>query len=295
MQNGKTRLRRIGLSLCFLGPVTIFFCLVFVIPFLSGIYYSFTEWNGVDQKAIWIGWENFVTIVTQDAQFLKSFGFTVKFTIVTLVLTNVLAFLFALALVQPLKTRNALRTAFFLPNVIGGVLLGFIWRFIFVNGFSTLGQLTGIAVLQQPWLGTPETGFWGVVLVYTWRSVGYLMIIYVANLLNIDKAQLEAAQIDGAQGFSLFRYMIFPLVMPAITVCLFLTLSWTFKSFDIVISLTQGGPFRSTETVALNIYLEAFSYGNYGVGAAKALMYFLIVGIFTLTQVNLTKKAEVEA
>jgi raffinose/stachyose/melibiose transport system permease protein len=155
--------------------------------------------------------------------------------------------------------------------------------------------MTGIAALQQSWLGTPETGFWGVVLVYTWRSVGYLMIIYVANLLNIDKTLLEAARIDGAKGFPLFRYIIFPLVMPAITVCLFLTLSWTFKSFDIVISLTQGGPFRSTETVALNIYLEAFSYSNYGLGAAKAFIYFLIVGVFTLTQVNLTKKAEVEA
>lgn len=295
MMNGKKYFKRIGFSLCFLGPVTFFFCLVFVIPFLSGIYYSFTEWNGVDQAARWIGWENFVTVFTQDAQFLKSFWFTAKFTLVTLVLTNVLAFLFALALVQPLKTRSALRTAFFLPNVIGGVLLGFIWRFIFVNGFWTLGQLTGIAALQQPWLGTPETGFWGVVFVYTWRSVGYLMIIYVASLLNIDKALFEAARIDGAKGFAMFRHIIFPLVMPAITVCLFLTLSWTFKSFDIVISLTQGGPFRSTETVALNIYLEAFSYGNYGLGAAKALIYFLIVGIFTLTQVNLTKKAEVEA
>lgn len=295
MLNSNNRFKRIGLAVCFLGPVTVFFCLVFVIPFLSGIYYSFTEWNGVNQDAQWIGWKNFITIFTQDAQFLKSFGFTLRFTLVTLVTANVVAFLFALALVQPIKSRGALRTAFFLPNVIGGVLLGFIWRFIFVNGFGTLGQITGISTLQQPWLGTPETGFWGVVLVYTWRSVGYLMIIYVANLLNIDKAQLEAAKIDGAQGFPLFRYIILPLVMPAITVCLFLTLSWTFKSFDIVISLTQGGPFRSTETVALNIYLEAFSYSNYGLGAAKSLIYFLIVGIFTLTQVNLTKKAEVEA
>jgi raffinose/stachyose/melibiose transport system permease protein len=295
MMNWKKRLRRIGLSVCFLGPMTFFFCLVFVLPFFSGIYYSFTEWNGIDQEAQWIGLKNFVTIFTQDAQFLQSFWFTLQFTIVTLVLANVLAFLFALALVQPIKSRNALRTAFFLPNVIGGVLLGFIWRFIFVNGFGTLGQMTNLSIFQMPWLGTPETGFWGIVLVYTWRSVGYLMIIYVANLLNIDKSLLEAARIDGAKGLALFRYSIFPLVMPAITVCLFLTLSWTFKSFDIVIALTHGGPFRSTETAALNIYLEVFSYNNYGLGAAKSFIYFLVVGIFTLTQVGLTKKAEVEA
>jgi raffinose/stachyose/melibiose transport system permease protein len=198
-------------------------------------------------------------------------------------------------LIQPIKSRGALRTIFFLPNVIGGVLLGFIWRFIFVNGFSAMGNLTQFNIFLLPWLGTPETGFWSLVIVYTWRSVGYLMIIYIAHLLNIDSHLLEAAKIDGATNFVLFTRVIIPLSMSAITVCLFLVLSWAFKSFDIVLSLTGGGPFRSTETVALNIYYEAFSYSNFGMGSAKSLIYFVVVGSITMVQVFLTKRKEIEA
>jgi raffinose/stachyose/melibiose transport system permease protein len=287
--------RKRGLAAVFIGPGAIFFLLIIAIPFLSGIYYSLTEWNGVSSKAAWAGLNNFKYIFLQDPQFFTSFWFTIRFTVTTLILTNVLAFLFAMALVQPIRMRGTLRTIFFLPNVIGGVLLGFIWRFILVNGFATLGEITHLQLFTLPWLGTPETGFWGIVIVYTWRSVGYLMIIYIAYLLNIDPHLIEAAGIDGARGFYLFRRIILPLSMPAITVCLFLVLSWTFKSFDIVFSLTAGGPFRSTETVALNIYREAFTYGNYGLGSAKSLIYFLIVGGLTFLQVRLTKKIEVEA
>lgn len=279
----------------FIGPATLFFILIIAYPFLSGIYYSFTEWNGVNAQPIWVGMQNFTDIINDTSHFLSSFWFTLKFTLTTLVLTNVLAFIFALALIQPIKSRNSLRTVFFLPNVIGGVLLGFIWRFIFVNGFGTLGTLLPLKVFSLPWLGTPETGFWGIVIVYTWRSVGYLMIIYIAHLLNIDSHLLEAAKIDGASNMTLFSRIVLPLSMSAITVCLFLVLSWTFKSFDIVLSLTAGGPFRSTETVALNIYLEAFSYSNFGKGAAKSLIYFILVGSLTLLQVFLTKRKEVEA
>ena len=283
------------LATVFLGPSTFFFLLVIAVPFLSGIYYSFTNWNGVQSKATWSGLSNFKYLLLQDSQFFASFWFTFRFTLTTLVITNVVAFVFAMALVQPLRFRGALRTVFFLPNVIGGVLLGFVWRFILVNGFATLGELTSIKLFLLPWLGSPETGFWGIVIVYTWQSVGYLMIIYIAHLLNIDSQLLEAAQIDGAHGFFLFTRMILPLSMPAITVCLFLVLSWTFKSFDIVLSLTAGGPFRSTETVALNIYREAFTYGNYGICSAKSIIYFLVVGGITFLQVRLTKKMEVEA
>jgi raffinose/stachyose/melibiose transport system permease protein len=200
-----------------------------------------------------------------------------------------------MALIQPLRTRGLLRTVFFLPNVIGGVLLGFIWRFILVNGFSTIGEITNLSLFTLPWLGTPGTGFWGLVIVYTWRSVGYLMIIYIAHFLNIDSQLMEAARMDGAGGYYMFSRILVPLSMPAITVCLFLVLSWTFKSFDIVFSLTSGGPFRSTETVALNIYLEAFRYGNYGIGSAKSILYFMLVGAITLFQVRMTKRMEVEA
>lgn len=288
-------LKKTGLTLLFIGPATFFFILIIAYPFFSGIYYSFTEWNGVNAQPLWIGLDNFSKIIFEDSQFLESFWFTLRFTLTTLIITNVLAFFFALILIQPIKTRGALRTVFFLPNVIGGVLLGFIWRFILVNGFGTIGELTNLPVFILPWLGTPETGFWGIVIVYTWRSIGYLIIIYIAHLLNIDSHLIEAAKIDGASSFSMFTKIILPLSMSAITVCLFLVLSWTFKSFDIVLSLTAGGPFRSTETVALNIYYEAFSYSNFGLGSAKSLIYFIIVGGLTMLQVYLTKKREVEA
>jgi len=288
-------IKKILLASIFLGPATIFFVLIIAYPFFSGIFYSFTEWNGVNAKPIWVGLQNFIEIFKNDSQFIASFWFTLRFTFTTLILTNVLAFVFALVLIQPIKSRGALRTIFFLPNVIGGVLLGFIWRFIFVNGFSAMGNLTQFNIFLLPWLGTPETGFWSLVIVYTWRSVGYLMIIYIAHLLNIDSHLLEAAKIDGATNFVLFTRVIIPLSMSAITVCLFLVLSWAFKSFDIVLSLTGGGPFRSTETVALNIYHEAFSYSNFGMGSAKSLIYFVVVGSITMVQVFLTKRKEIEA
>jgi len=289
-----TLMKKTGLTLLFIGPASIFFILIIAYPFFSGIYYSFTEWNGVNAKPIWVGMRNFIEIFKEDSQFFASFWFTVRFTVTTLILTNVLAFTFALILIQPIKSRGPLRTVFFLPNVIGGVLLGFIWRFILVNGFGTIGELTNLQVFMLPWLGSPETGFWGIVIVYTWRSVGYLMIIYIAHLLNIDTHLLEAAKIDGASSFGMFSKIILPLSMSAITVCLFLVLSWTFKSFDIVLSLTAGGPFRSTETVALNIYYEAFSYNNFGIGSAKSLIYFILVGGVTMLQVRFTKSREVE-
>jgi raffinose/stachyose/melibiose transport system permease protein len=288
-------LKRRGLGAVFMGPATFFFILIIAYPFFSGIFYSFTEWNGVNAKATWVGLSNFKTLFTDDLNFFHSFWFTLHFTLTTLVLTNILAFSFALVLIQPIKSRGALRTIFFLPNVIGGVLLGFIWRFILVNGFEAIGDFTHIPVFNLPWLGTAQTGFWGIVIVYTWRSVGYLMIIYIAHLLNIDSQLLEAAKIDGAGSFQMFSDIILPLSVPAITVCIFLVLSWTFKSFDIVLSLTSGGPFRSTETVALNIYHEAFSYNNYGMGAAKSILYVILVGAITLLQVSLTKKREIEA
>jgi len=289
-----TLMKKTGLTLLFIGPASIFFILIIAYPFFSGIYYSFTEWNGVNAKPIWVGMRNFIEIFKEDSQFFASFWFTVRFTVTTLIITNILAFTFALILIQPIKSRGPLRTVFFLPNVIGGVLLGFIWRFILVNGFGTIGELTNLQVFMLPWLGSPETGFWGIVIVYTWRSVGYLMIIYIAHLLNIDTHLLEAAKIDGASSFGMFSKIILPLSMSAITVCLFLVLSWTFKSFDIVLSLTAGGPFRSTETVALNIYYEAFSYSNFGIGSAKSLIYFILVGGVTMLQVRFTNNREVE-
>ncbi|MBH5317268.1 sugar ABC transporter permease [Paenibacillus sp. GSMTC-2017] len=279
----------------FTGPAILFFSVIIVIPFLLGLYYSFTDWNGVSGEVTWVGLENYKQIFMHDSSFRDSFWFTTKFTILGVVLTNVLGFFLAYFLIKPLKSRNFLRTVFFMPNVIGGLLLGFIWQFIFVKGFSAIGTATGLSFFNLPWLGTESTAFWAIVIVFVWQTAGYLMVIYISSLNNVPKDILEAAEIDGANRFQVLRSIIVPLIMPAATVCLFLAISWSFKMFDLNLSLTKGGPFGSTESVAMNIYNEAFARNRYGLGTAKAIIFFVIVAVITSLQVKLTKSKEVKA
>ncbi|MDF2936046.1 MAG: transporter permease [Paenibacillaceae bacterium] len=288
------RAREWGVQLVFVGPAFVFFSAVVLIPFFLGMYYSFTDWNGVNTHMSWVGLENFRQIFTEDKAFWQAFSFTARFSLCSVVLMNLLAFSLAFLLTRPLKTRNILRTVFFLPNVIGGLLLGFIWQFIFVKGFASIGAATGIGFFELPWLGDERTAFWGILIVSIWQGAGYLMIIYIAALVNIPSELLEAARIDGATTWDTLKSIMLPLVMPAVTVCLFLAISWAFKMFDLNLSLTKGGPFRSTESVALNIYAEAFQNNRYGLGTAKALLFFLAVAAITGLQVFLTKRKEVE-
>lgn len=281
-------------QLVFVGPALLFFSIIIIIPFLMSIYYSFTEWNGVTSGVKWAGLDNFKHILLTDKDFHRSFWFTTRFTITNVILANVLGFLLALLLSQALKTKNVLRTIFFMPNVIGGLLLGFIWQFIFVKGFATIGELTQLAFFQLPWLGDAPTAFWGLIIVSVWQTAGYLMVIYIAGLANVPKELTEAAYIDGATRFQTLRHITLPMIMPAVTVCLFLTISWAFKMYDLNVSLTQGGPFNSTQSVALNIYEEAFRNNRYGLGTAKAFIFFIVVALITLIQVSITKKREVE-
>lgn len=282
-------------QLIFVGPSTIFFLIIIVVPFLLGLYYSFTDWNGVSGDVTWVGFDNFKQIITNDPDFGKAFWFTVRFTVIGIIVTNVLGFFLAYFLTKPLKSRNVLRTIFFMPNVIGGLLLGFIWQFIFVKGFSAVGSATGWHFFNLPWLGDETTAFWGIVIVFVWQTAGYLMVIYISSINNIPKDILEAAEIDGASKLQILKSVIVPLVMPAVTVCLFLAISWSFKMFDLNLSLTKGGPFRSTESVALNIYNEAFQNNRYGLGTAKAIIFFVVVAIITSLQVKITKSKEVES
>lgn len=295
MMRRNKMLREMSLQAFFVGPATLAFAVIVLLPFLMSIYYSFTEWNGVSSDMKWVGIANYTTILTEDDAFLHSFGFTARFTVASVVLTNVLGFLLALLLTQALKTRNVLRTIFFMPNVIGGLLLGFIWQFIFVKGFATIGELTGIGFFQLPWLGDAATGFWGLIIVSVWQSAGYLMIIYIAALSNVPKDVIEAARIDGATPLQMLRHITVPLIMPAVTVCLFLAISWAFKMFDLNMSLTKGGPFGSTESIAMNIYQDAFRNNQLGLGSAKSVIFFAAVALVTLIQVSFTKKREVEA
>ncbi|QPC45804.1 carbohydrate ABC transporter permease [Mangrovibacillus cuniculi] len=279
----------------FVGPAILFFTIVQLVPFFMGLYYSFTSWNGVSSTAEWVGFANYLKIFTNDKDFLNSFLFTTKFMLAAVVISNLIGFSLALLLNAALKSKNILRTVYFIPNVIGGLLLGFIWQFIFVKGFAAVGAATDIAFFKLPWLGDETTAFWGIVIVFAWQISGYMMVIYIAALQGVDPSLLEAAKIDGASSWMMLRKIIIPLILPAFTICFFLTISMAFKIFDLNLSLTGGGPFNSTQSVAINIYNEAFQYNRYGLGTAKSFIFFLIVAVFTTLQVVLTKRKEVQA
>lgn len=278
----------------FLGPALLLFIIIMALPFALGIYYSFSDWNGVSSKVGWVGFDNYKNLVTDDPNFAHAFWFTARFTVAVVLISNLFGFLMAYMLSKRLKSRNWLRTIFFMPNVLGGLLLGFIWQFILVQSFPSIGKATQLWPFTLSWLGTEATAFWGIVIVSVWQGAGYLMVIYIAGLTNVPTDLLEAAAIDGAKSRQILRHIVLPLIMPAVTVCLFLSISWTFKSFDLNFSLTQGGPFRSTESVAMNIYVEAFKNNRYGLGSAKAIVFFIVVTVITMVQVSITKKREVE-
>jgi len=279
----------------FLGPAIVMYSLIIAVPFVLSLYYSFTNWNGISTRYDWIGMGNYRTVFLHDPDFIRSFWFSTKITFAITVLTNVLGFGLAYALMSRFKFRNVWRTVFFVPNVLGGLLLGFIWRFIFTSGFPVIGRLTDIPFFQQSWLGTEATSFWALVIVSVWQNMGYVMVIYIAGLSALSQEVQEAARIDGANEFqSLFR-MKLPMLMSSITVCLFLTINFTYKMYDLNLSLTKGGPFRSSESVALNIVEEAFVNNNYALGTAKAVLFLLVIAAVTSAQVYATKRMEVDA
>ncbi|WP_105614450.1 carbohydrate ABC transporter permease [Vallitalea okinawensis] len=289
----KKKLRYLLDEVVFIGPAFIFFLIIVIIPFIIGMYYSFTSWDGVNDNITWVGLDNFIYLF-KDEGFINSFIFTLKFTFVSVIITNLIALLLALVLTSQIKTSKVLRTVFFTPNVISGLLLGFVWQFIFVNGFSAIGEMTDLAFFNLPWLGTASTAFWAIIIVSSWQGAGYLMVIYIAGIINIPTDLKEAAGIDGANAFQRFFKVTLPMIMSSITICLFLSISWAFKMFDLNYALTKGGPFNSTKSVALDIYLEAFQNNNYGLGTAKAFVFFIVVAGITALQVKLTKEREVE-
>jgi len=267
-------------------PTIVAFVISFVIPFIMGLYLSFTKFNTVTD-ARWIGLKNYITAFANDTTFLQSLWFTVKFTVVSVITINVIAFILALLLTGTLKGTNLFRTVFFMPNLIGGIVLGYIWLSI-INSFLYKFDLT--ITFDATY------GFWGLVIMMNWQLIGYMMIIYIAGIQNVPVELIEAAKIDGASRFQILRKVTLPLVMPSATICLFLTLTNSFKLFDQNLALTNGAPGESTTMVALDIYKTFYSrMGWEGVGQAKAVIFFLIVGIIAITQVVLTRRKEVES
>ncbi len=268
----------------FVLPTLIAFFIAFVIPFFWGVYLSFCKFKTI-KKAEFVGFDNYIAAFKND-NFVNAFKFTVIFAIVAVIVINVAAFTLAVLLTQKVKGTNLFRTVFFMPNLIGGIVLGYIWNSIFNSILKSYS--TTIA-------NDAKYGFWGLIILMSWQLIGYMMIIYIAGLQNVPTDLKEAAQIDGASRWQQLRKITIPMVMPSITICLFLSVSNCFKLFDQNLSLTGGAPQRKTAMLALDIF-DTF-YGNNtskGIGQAKAVLFFLLVGIIALTQLFFTRRKEVE-
>ena len=270
----------------FVLPTFLTFAIVFLIPFVLGVGLSFTKFTTIF-NAKFVGISNYTKAFASSQRFIQAFGFTTIFTIVTIITINIIAFAIALALTREIKGSNLFRTVFFMPNLIGGIVLGYTWQ-VMLN--SVLLKLIGKGLLAS------ETyGFWGLVLLTNWQLIGYMMVIYIAGLQNVPQSLIEAAQIDGASKWTILKNVTIPMVMPSITICLFLTLTNSFKLYDQNLALTAGAPLYKTEMLAMNIVNTMFAkVGFEGVGQAKAFIFFIMVAAISFVQLKFTRDREVE-
>lgn len=270
----------------FLLPITIAFLFAFAVPFVMGVGLSFADFTTVTD-AKWVGFQNYIDAFTSSSDFLHSLGFTALFTVVSIITVNVFSFILALILTRGIRGTNLFRSVFFMPNLIGGIVLGYIWNLLINAVLSSFG----VDITYKA-----EYGFWGLVILTNWQHIGYMMVIYVAGLQNVPNDLIEAAQIDGASPLKTLFSVKIPMVMPSVTICMFLTLTNSFKMFDQNLALTAGAPERETEMIALNIYNTFYGrVGWQGVGQAKAVIFFVIVGILAFLQLKITSSKEVNA
>ena len=269
----------------FLFPTVIAFCIAFVIPFITGLYLSFCNFTTVS-NAKFVGLENYIKAFSSSQRFGQAFGFTTLFTIISIITVNIIAFTLAYLLTKKIKGTNFFRTVFFMPNLIGGIVLGYTWQSM-INAILANYGTTLVA--------NAKYGFIGLIILMNWQMIGYMMIIYIAGLQNVPTELIEASKIDGATKWQTLSHVTIPMVMPSITICLFLTLSNSFKLYDQNLALTAGAPIHKTEMLALNIVNSFYGRSNFeGVGQAKAVMFFIIVACIALSQLYYTRKREVE-
>ena len=269
----------------FIVPTLIAFAIAFILPFVIGIYLSFCKFTTITD-ATFTGLQSYKTAFSAGQNFLYSFGFTGLFTIISIISVNVIAFVLAYFLTKKIKGTNFFRTVFFMPNLIGGIVLGYTWQSM-INAILANYGTTLVA--------NAKYGFIGLIILMNWQMIGYMMIIYIAGLQNVPTELIEASKIDGATKWQTLRHVTIPMVMPSITICLFLTLSNSFKLYDQNLALTAGAPMHKTEMLALNIVNSFYGRSNFeGVGQTKAVMFFIIVACIALSQLYYTRKREVE-
>jgi len=271
----------------FAMPTFLAFCLAFVVPFAMGLYLSFTKFRTVND-AQWVGFANYAKAFTENTDFLRALWFTVRLTLVSVVSVNVLAFALAMLLTKAIKGTNVFRAVFFLPNLIGGIVLGYVFS-LAIN--ATLSKIASHDITFKS-----AYGFWGLVILVNWQMIGYMMVIYIAGLQNVPTDMLEAADIDGAGFWSKLFRVIIPMVAGSITICTFLTMANCLKLFDQNLALTNGAPRNTTEGLALNIYRTFYNVMNHqGVGQAKAVVFFVFVSVVAYLQLRLTRSKETDA
>lgn len=279
----------------FLAPAITLISIFVAVPFIMCIYYSFRKWNGIGKSSTFIGFDNYIQLFTNDKIFKGSFVYSIIYTVCVVILINVIALLIALLLQSKIKGKGFFRTSFYIPNIISLIVIGFIWKFIFGRVFDSLYEATKISLFSLSWLGDPKIAVLSTIIVSVWQGLGFYMIIYIAGLQSVPKAILEAATIDGAGSVKRFFNVTLPMIIPSITVCIFYSMSNSLKMFELIFSLTGGGPGTATTPIALDIYNTAFNNNQFGYGSAKSVVLFLLVALITIWQVTALKKKEVEA
>lgn len=294
MKKKNNVLNNIGTFLVFAGPATFAFLAVVIVPFLYGVYLTFTSWDGVSKNKPFVGLANYQAVVA-DSSFWHSLGLTLLYVVISVILVNLVAFLIALLVTGKIRGKNFFRAGFFTPNLIGGIILGYIWQFVFNKVIVYFGDALNIASLQKSMLSGSVSAFFALVIVTVWQLSGYMMLIYIAGLTGVSQDLREAAKIDGCTDSQVTRYIILPLMQASFTICLFLTITRCFMVYDLNLSLTEGGPFGSTVMAAMYVYQKAFSSKQYGVGQTEAIILFIFTAVIAVSQAVISKRKEVEA
>lgn len=278
----------------FAGITTLVFAAVVIVPFIYGLYLTFTSWDGVSKSKPFVGLANYMATF-QDSAFWAALGRTFIYSFVAVILVNVVAFILAYLVTRGVKGQNFFRAGFFVPNLIGGIVLGYVWKFVFNRALVALGESFSIGALSTSWLATSGGAMLCLIIVAVWQYAGYMMLIYVAGFMSVSNDVLEAAKIDGCTDFQTIVHISVPLMVSSFVQCLFLTITRCFMVYDVNLSLTKGEPFNSSVMAAMHVYNQAFTYKNYGTGQAEALVLFVVCAVIGVLQVYIGKKAEVSA
>lgn len=290
--SGKNLFSHLGRFGIFAAIPLAIFVVVLVVPFFRGVFLTFTNWDGFEFDSF-VGFDNYAESL-QSEPFWSAMTMTAGYVLASLILVNLVGFGLALLVTVPLRSANVFRTFFFVPNLIGGVILGLIWQFIFGEALTSISDSLGLPFFTDNWLLSPTTAFWAMVIVTVWQMGGYMMIIYITGLMSIEKDVLEASRIDGAGPLRTLMSIKIPLMAQAFTISMFLTIRNSFMAYDLNLALTGGGPYRTTELISLHVFKEAFGFGNFATGQSQAVLMFLVIAVAALTQVVLSKRAEVQ-